>query len=87
MGGNDYRRGARAAGPQIAPKWVAQDGKSFWLVWTDVQQTTNEDLLAFQAEMISRRPTYDEWMQGRRRWREFHPYFGFNAQRVDLVIE
>ena len=29
--------GARAYQPQIAPKWIAEDGKSFWLVWTDFQ--------------------------------------------------
>ena len=28
---------ARAYQPQIAPKWIADDGKSFWLVWTDFQ--------------------------------------------------
>ncbi|MBN1348270.1 hypothetical protein JXJ21_02575 [candidate division KSB1 bacterium] len=30
-------RGARAYQPQIAPKWIAADGRSFWLVWTDFQ--------------------------------------------------
>jgi hypothetical protein len=30
-------RNARAYQPQIAPKWIAADGKSFWLVWTDYQ--------------------------------------------------
>jgi hypothetical protein len=29
---------ARAYQPQIAPKWIAADGSSFWLVWTDFQQ-------------------------------------------------
>jgi hypothetical protein len=29
--------GARAYQPQIAPKWISQDGRSFWLVWTDFQ--------------------------------------------------
>ena len=29
--------GARAYQPQISPKWIANDGKSFWLVWTDFQ--------------------------------------------------
>jgi hypothetical protein len=29
---------ARAYQPQIAPKWIAQDGSAFWLVWTDFQQ-------------------------------------------------
>ncbi len=28
---------ARAYQPQIAPKWIAEDGGSFWLVWTDFQ--------------------------------------------------
>jgi hypothetical protein len=28
---------ARAYQPQIASKWIAADGKSFWLVWTDFQ--------------------------------------------------
>ena len=28
---------ARAYQPQIAPKWIGPDGKSFWLVWTDFQ--------------------------------------------------
>jgi hypothetical protein len=26
---------ARAYQPQISPKWISKDGKSFWLVWTD----------------------------------------------------
>ena len=30
--------GARCYQPQISPKWIAADGKSFWLVWTDYQQ-------------------------------------------------
>jgi hypothetical protein len=29
---------ARAYQPQIAPKWIAPDGRSFWLVWTDYQE-------------------------------------------------
>lgn len=28
---------ARCYQPQIAPKWLAPDGRSFWLVWTDFQ--------------------------------------------------
>ena len=30
-------KNARAYQPQIASKWIAADGKSFWLVWTDFQ--------------------------------------------------
>lgn len=29
--------GARAYQPQISPKWISADGRSFWLVWTDFQ--------------------------------------------------
>lgn len=28
---------ARCYQPQISPKWIAADGKSFWMVWTDFQ--------------------------------------------------
>ena len=28
---------ARAYQPQISPKWIAKDGLSFWMVWTDFQ--------------------------------------------------
>ena len=30
-------KAARCYQPQIAPKWIAADGRSFWLVWTDFQ--------------------------------------------------
>jgi len=30
--------GARAYQPQIIPKWIVPDGKSFWLAWTDFQR-------------------------------------------------
>ena len=33
--GGDHQ--ARAYQPQIAPKWIAQDGRSFWLVFSDFQ--------------------------------------------------
>jgi hypothetical protein len=50
--------GARAYQPQILPKWIAEDGKSFWLVWTDFQQL-------------------DERL----------PYYCFNYQKVELLLE
>jgi hypothetical protein len=27
---------ARAYQPQIAPKWISNDGKAFWLIWTEL---------------------------------------------------
>lgn len=76
---------ARPTNPVIVPKWTAADGKSFWIVWCDVHQTTSEDLLG--ALIRSYRDTYEEWMRARLRWRQFNPYFGFNCQRVDLVVK
>jgi hypothetical protein len=75
---------ARAGWPQIAPKWIAEDGKSFWLVWTDTQQSkfTSEDV---DTPLYHARGD-DEWRQMRLRWHQARPYFAFNAQRVDLVI-
>lgn len=50
---------ARAYQPQIAPKWIANDGMSFWLVWTDFQD-----------------------IEGRGK-----PYYSFNLQKVEVVVE
>jgi hypothetical protein len=49
---------ARAYQPQISPKWISEDGKSFWLVWTD-----------FRKEGDSR------------------PYYAFNSQEVEIIVE
>jgi hypothetical protein len=34
-------REARAYEAQIIPKWIAEDGRSFWLVWSDLQGGEN----------------------------------------------
>jgi hypothetical protein len=41
---------ARAYQPQIAPKWIADDGGSFWLVWTDFGHEMKH--YAFNAQKI-----------------------------------
>jgi hypothetical protein len=44
---------ARAYEPQIAPKWIADDGKSFWLVWSDFQVVDGErPYYAFNAQKV-----------------------------------
>ena len=43
-------KAARAYQPQIAPKWIAKDGKSFWLVWTDFQK--GGKYYAFNAQQV-----------------------------------
>lgn len=35
---------ARCYQPQIAPHWIAPDGESFWLIWTDFQEIKGQGL-------------------------------------------
>jgi hypothetical protein len=78
--GNDP--GSRAYMPMIAPKWIARDGKSFWIAWSDLQRKgTKEELEGFRKE--SRQMSPQERVRAMRR---LMPYYGFNTQRVDLVI-
>lgn len=43
---------ARAYQPQIIPKWIAEDGKSFWLAWTDFQSPGNYYCFNYQKVVI-----------------------------------
>ena len=46
-------QGARCYQPQVAPKWIAADGKSFWLVWTDFQLVNGKrPYYAFNAQRV-----------------------------------
>ncbi len=48
--------GARAYQPQIAPKWIAGDGRSFWLVWTDFQVLDGQrPYYAFNMQQVEAR--------------------------------
>ena len=81
--GNDPK--ALAYSPQIAPKWIAEDGKSFWLVWSDLQQKHTEACRQnHEAALRATNPT--ELTRVLRQGRDCAPYYAFNAQRVDLVI-
>ncbi|MFC4312985.1 hypothetical protein ACFPN2_28135 [Steroidobacter flavus] len=79
---------ARAYEPQIAPKWIAPDGKSFWLVWTDFQSTNSKELWSLFDEVLTSpnpdRKRVEGWMT---RQKKMQPYYAFNVQRVDLVTE
>jgi hypothetical protein len=45
--------GARCYQPQIPPRWIAPDGKSFWLVWTDWQPLDGaRPYYAFNAQQV-----------------------------------
>ena len=76
--------GARAYQPQIAPKWIAPDGKSFWLVWTDFQEGTDVTGTRQAAAGSTGEDASDEEI--RHRLPAPRPYYAFNMQRVDLAV-
>ena len=44
---------ARCYQPQISPKWIAADGKSFWMVWTDFQLVGDQrPFYAFNCQKV-----------------------------------
>ncbi|MCL5073703.1 MAG: DUF4185 domain-containing protein [Actinobacteria bacterium] len=48
---NDWT--ARAYQPQISPKWIAKDGRSFWLIWTDFRLVgTKRPYYAFNCQKV-----------------------------------
>lgn len=83
--------GARAFAPQIAPKWLAPDGKSFWLVWSDFQERNQEIFeRLFTRELKEKyhrmQMSREEWAEVSRMMRMNRPFYAFNAQRVDLIL-
>jgi len=79
---------ACAYAPQIAPKWIAADGKSFWLVWADLQGirafARDSPLLDASLEKADtaekRTAVTTDFM------RRYMPGYACNAQRVDLLV-
>jgi len=81
---------ARAYQPQIAPKWLAADGRSFWLVWTDFQGADRPAMREFWEE-YGRKASANEITEADifRNWvlmRKHMPYYSFNTQRFDVSI-
>lgn len=74
--------------PRIAPKWIAEDGNSFWLVWSDYQRRAGlmEDFGRL-CDRVSKKQSIDEDDRGRFRaaFRRALPQYRFNLQRVDIV--
>jgi hypothetical protein len=76
---------ARCYQPQIFPKWISEDGRSFWLVWTDFQSAYSDeeaaaDLIELQARNASIEEIADLFATQR-------PYYSFNVQKVELTLE
>src|SRR5262249_41288628 len=84
-------RAARASMPKIAPRWVAEDGRSFWLVWWDYQtpiaseDELREQYFAAVAEAEARATSPDELeAEMTELWSRFRPRYSFQTQRVEL---
>jgi hypothetical protein len=78
---------ARCYSPVIAPKWISPDGKSLWIVWTDFQQKLNKDELAHQEKKIDKLDKVEQVRAAANLDRMNRPYYSFNIQRVDFVID
>lgn len=74
---------ARCYSSIIAPKWIAADGKSFWLAWSDFQTNATPE---FRQELFRRpTPTPEDELQVWLDVTRTQPNYQFNIQRVDLV--
>ena len=78
------RESARCYQPQISPKWIAPDGKSFWMVWTDFSSPGVDDFGEAMGEITRTSSTMAEWVY---RAMPLRPGYSFNVQRVDLITE
>jgi len=78
---------ARAYAPQIAPKWIAPDGKSFWLVWADLKGMLkfSKDEPLLDAQMSEAGTPEQRGLVQAEFLRRYMPGYSFNAQRVDLI--
>jgi hypothetical protein len=76
---------ARCYQPQIAPKWISADGRSFWLVWTDYQGAAEfmNVWKDYQRGGDCSKEAVESLVRVRRKCM---PYYSFNAQRVDMEI-
>jgi hypothetical protein len=78
--------GARAYMPQISPKWLAKDGKSFWLVWSDFQAKASPQEMQQVAEEFKSVRNMAQAVEVYRHLARAMPYYAVNAQRVDLMV-
>lgn len=75
---------ARCYQSQIPAKWIAADGKSFWLVWSDFQSLQGAELEAANERLREPGLSLEEKLARRAAIR---PYYALNTQRVDLIVE
>jgi hypothetical protein len=75
---------ARCYQPQIIPNWISEDGKSFWMVWTDFQTPySKEEAETKRAEIIASDASRDDKLDALAAMR---PHYAFNLQKVELTF-
>lgn len=74
--------------PRIAPKWISADGKSFWLVWSDIKgiRTFARDESKMTAAIEKAGSPAERSAIALDFLQRYMPLEKFNAQRVDLVL-
>jgi hypothetical protein len=75
---------ARCYQPVIIPNWIAEDGKSFWLVWTDFQEDHEADAVA-QEKIAANPDLSDDELAALKS--VLRPHYAFNVQKVELTTE
>jgi hypothetical protein len=75
---------ARAYQPIIVPNWISDDGKSFWMIWTDFQQIAEKGEAGKAANEANPDNSDDEYAEN---LRAGMPYYSFNIQKVELTVE
>lgn len=80
--------GSRAYSPQIAPQWISADGKSFWLVWTDLKgiRQIGEEMTDPEKDGSGTMSARASALQANQTMHAFMPGYGFNAQLVELNV-
>ena len=78
---------SRAYSPRIAPGWIAADGKSLWLVWSDIKGIRS---FALDESQLTAALEKADGPSGRGVvlldfLRRYMPGLAFNVQRVDLI--
>lgn len=68
----------------IAPKWIAADGKSFWLVWTEMQHAPDFHV-SFLEKAFRSTSDAEKTVSFMKYYRDYLPNYRFNVQRIDLT--
>ncbi len=79
---------ARCYAPQIAPKWISEDGTSCWLLWADLKglRKFGQDMSLLDAALEKAKSPEQSSAVTLDFFRRYIPGFSCNAQRIDLTL-